>query len=157
MTSSPGGPSSKLISGFNSLNSFQHFSKAFLLLGLICSKTSSSEKIFFSILQQQITNQSKSSGQTDPCLFVVCERVHLVNRTPRKPRPSAPHHPIPHPPNFPEDKKEFKTGCIKLPMQLCCKCGLGLWILTSQDFLRGQKSLGPLKKSQFCAGTILSP
>jgi hypothetical protein len=99
-----------LISGFNLLNSFQHFSKAFLLLGLICSKTSSSEKIFFSILQQQITNQSKSSVQTDPCLFVVCERVHLVNRTPRKPRPSPPHPttppPTPHhtpPPNFPED------------------------------------------------------
>jgi hypothetical protein len=39
------GPSSKLIIGFISLNSFQHF-QAFLLAGLICSKTSSSEKIF---------------------------------------------------------------------------------------------------------------
>ena len=29
-------------------------------------------------------------------------------------------------------KKEFKTGCIKLPMQLCCKCGSVLCILPCQ-------------------------
>jgi hypothetical protein len=58
-------------------------------LGLICSETSSSEKIFF-ILQQQITKQSKNPGQTNPCLFLVCECVHLVNRTPGKTRPPTP-------------------------------------------------------------------
>jgi hypothetical protein len=60
-------------------------------------------------------------------------------------------------------KKEFKTGCIKLPMQLCCKCGLVLWILPCQipkwrqfkdskwslaqnlDFLRGPRLFCPSK------------
>ena len=57
----------------------------------------------------------------------------------------------------------MKTGCIKLPMQLCCKCGLVLWILPCQiikwvqfkdskwslaqnlDFLRGPRLFWPLK------------
>jgi hypothetical protein len=60
-------------------------------------------------------------------------------------------------------KKEFKTGSIKLPMQLCCKCGSVLCILPCQiikwvpfkdskwslaqnlDFLRGPRLFWPLK------------